>query len=84
MDRLIFFTVTIGNGTIKTTTGSGGFGINTGYNVNPRCALEVNGIGLLRSGALYIFFLRNLRHLYPAFSKKIPRLASSISFSPKF
>ena len=33
----------IGNGTIKTTTGSGGFGINTGYGNNPRCHLEVNG-----------------------------------------
>ncbi len=27
----------IGNSGIKTTTGPGGFGFNTGYNVNPRC-----------------------------------------------
>ena len=41
----------IGNGTIKTTTGSGGFGINTGYNVNPRCHLEVNGIACIHNGS---------------------------------
>jgi hypothetical protein len=34
----------IGNASMKTTTGSGGFGINTGYNVNPRCALEASGV----------------------------------------
>ncbi len=43
----------IGNGSIKTTTGAGGFGINTGFNVNPRCALEVNGIANIHNGSLY-------------------------------
>ncbi len=43
----------IGNGTIKTTTGSGGFGINTGYNVNPRCALEVDGIVYIHNNSPY-------------------------------
>ena len=41
----------IGNGTIKTTTGSGGFGNNTGYNVNPRCQLEVNGLACIHNGS---------------------------------
>ena len=41
----------IGNGTIKTTTGSGGFGINTGYGNNPRCQLEVNGYACIHNGS---------------------------------
>ena len=41
----------IGNGTIKTTTGPGGFGINTGYNVNPRCHLEVAGRACIHNGS---------------------------------
>ena len=43
----------IGNGTIKTTTGPGGFGINTGWDVNPRCALEVSGIACIHNGSPY-------------------------------
>ncbi len=27
--------------------------INTGFNVNPRCALEVNGIGCIHNGSPY-------------------------------
>ncbi len=43
----------IGNGSIKTITGSGGFGINTGENVNPRCSLEVHGIACIHNGSPY-------------------------------
>ncbi len=43
----------IGNSGVKTTTGPGGFGINTGYNVNPRCVLEVAGIACIHNGSPY-------------------------------
>jgi hypothetical protein len=41
----------IGNSGVKTTTGPGGFGINTGFNVNPRCALEVSGKACIHNGS---------------------------------
>ena len=41
----------IGNSGVKTTTGPGGFGINTGFNVNPRCALEVAGVACIHNGS---------------------------------